>query len=102
MSKMGTQEINETLLSRKQHSCQKCKHRQLHLISQTQIQRKVLLGFLYKRETTCMKKHADTSEKYLCGLQILCPLIIISVRGMGLKRRTMIAQMMTSNYVTKA
>jgi hypothetical protein len=35
------------------------------LISQTQIQRKFLLGILYERETTCMEKHADTSDKYL-------------------------------------
>jgi hypothetical protein len=28
--KMQTQEINETLLSRKQQLCQKCKHRQSH------------------------------------------------------------------------
>ncbi len=30
VSKMQTQEINEKLLSRKQQSCQKCKHRQSH------------------------------------------------------------------------
>ncbi len=30
VSKMQTQEINETLLSRKQQSCQKCEHRQSH------------------------------------------------------------------------
>jgi hypothetical protein len=35
------------------------------LISRTRIQRKFLLGFLNLRETTCMEKHADTSEKYL-------------------------------------
>jgi hypothetical protein len=31
VSKMQTQEINETLLSRKQQACQKCKHRQSQL-----------------------------------------------------------------------
>jgi hypothetical protein len=30
MSKMQTHEINETLLLREKHSCQKCEHRQLH------------------------------------------------------------------------
>jgi hypothetical protein len=30
VSKIQTQEINETLLSRKQQLCQKCEHRQSH------------------------------------------------------------------------
>ncbi len=51
MSKMQTEEINETLLSRKQQLCQKCDHRQSHFdFPNTDIQRKFLLGFLYQRE----------------------------------------------------
>jgi hypothetical protein len=66
-SKLIVIKINETLLSRKQQLCQKCEHRKSMkpcsqgssdpvknentgnhtLISQTQIQRKFLLGFLY-------------------------------------------------------
>jgi hypothetical protein len=41
-------EINETLLSRKQQSCQKCKHQQSHFDFQAKIQKKIYLGIFIK------------------------------------------------------
>ncbi len=50
MSKMQTQEINETLLSRKQHSCQKCEHRQLYIdFPNTDSKKNITWGYLLKR-----------------------------------------------------
>ncbi len=60
------------------------------------------LGFFNKEKWLAWRSTRTPARSIFDGWQILWPLIIISVKGTGLMRRTMIAQMMTSNYVTKA
>jgi hypothetical protein len=60
------------------------------------------LGIFIKEKRFAWRSTQTPARSIICGWQILWPLIIISVRGTGLMRRTMIAQIMTSNYVTKA
>ncbi len=51
---------------------------------------------------SAMEKHADTSKRYIWRITNFMTIHDSKRKGMGLMRRTMIAQMMTSNHVNKA
>ncbi len=56
------------------------------------------LGFFNKEKWLAWRSTRSPARRIFGGWQVLRPLIIMSIRGTGLMRRTIIAQIMMSNY----